>query len=69
VICVSDDDLPLFERAQEITGANLSSAIVHALRRLIEFEEAKQKGFDEITVIVSRQDAHRRRRFVGQWKD
>jgi EXLDI family protein len=65
-IYVSDDDLPLFERAQEITGANLSSAIVQALRRFIELEEAKQKGFDEVTVIVNRQGAHRRRRFLGQ---
>lgn len=65
-IYVSDDDLPLFERAQEITGANLSSAIVQALRRFIELEEAKQRGFEEITVIVNGQGAHRRRRFLGQ---
>jgi EXLDI family protein len=65
-IYVSDDDLPLFERAQELSGSNLSSAIVHALRRFIELEEAKQRGLDEITVIVNSQGAHRRKRFVGQ---
>src|SRR3954454_5794926 len=65
-IYVSDDDLPLFERAQELAGANLSSAIVRALRRYIELEEAKQSGLDEITVIVNGQGAHRRKRFVGQ---
>jgi EXLDI family protein len=65
-IYVSDDDLPLFERAQELAGANLSSAIVRALRRFIELEEAKQKGFDEVTVIVNSEGAHRRKRFIGQ---
>jgi EXLDI family protein len=65
-IYVSDDDLPLFERAQELAGANLSAAIVRALRRFIELEEARQKGFDEITVIVNGEGAHRHKRFVGQ---
>jgi EXLDI family protein len=65
-IYVSDDDLPLFERAQELSGANLSSAIVRALRRYIEIEEAGQRGLDEITVIVNSQGAHRHKRFIGQ---
>jgi EXLDI family protein len=65
-IYVSDDDLPLFERAQELSGSNLSAAIVRALRRFIELEEAKQRGFDEVTVIVNGQGAHRRKRFLGQ---
>src|SRR5262249_19062734 len=37
-----------------------------ALRRFIEIEEARQRGFDEITVIVNGEGAHRRKRFVGQ---
>lgn len=65
-IYVSDDDLPLFERAQELSGSNLSSAIVRALRRYIELEEARQGGLDEITVIVNMEGAHRRKRFMGQ---
>jgi len=65
-IYVSDDDLPLFDRAQELSGTNLSSAIIRALRRFVELEEAKQHGLDEITVIVNGQGAHRRKRFVGQ---
>jgi EXLDI family protein len=65
-IYVSDDDLPIFERAQELTGTNLSSAIVRALRRFIELEEAKQYGLEEITVIVNSDGAHRRKRFLGQ---
>ncbi|MBC8099008.1 MAG: EXLDI protein, partial [Armatimonadetes bacterium] len=64
-IYVSDDDLPLFERAQALSGTNLSSAIVRALRRFIELEEARQRGLDEITVIVNGEGAHRRKRFLG----
>jgi EXLDI family protein len=51
-IYVSDDDLPLLERAQQLTGATLSAAIVTALRRLVALEEGKSSGFDEITVRV-----------------
>ena len=65
-IYVSDDDLPLFERAQELSGANLSSAIVRALRRFIEIEEANQRGLDEITVIVGGSGTHQRKRLAGQ---
>ncbi|MEO8609414.1 MAG: EXLDI protein [Chloroflexota bacterium] len=64
-IYVSDDDLPLFERAQELAGANLSSAIVKALRRFIELEEARQRGLDEIIVLVGTTGAHKQKRFMG----
>ncbi len=64
-IYVSDDDLPLFERAQELAGSNLSSAIVRALRRFIELEEARQHDLDEITVLVGTAAIHKQKRFVG----
>jgi EXLDI family protein len=64
-IYVSEDDLPLFERAQQIVGGNLSSAIVHALRRLIEVEEAKKDGWNEITVLVGGGSVLQRKRFLG----
>lgn len=64
-IYVSDDDLPLFERAQELAGANQSSAIVRALRRFIEIEEARQGGLEEITLVVGRTGTHQRKRFLG----
>ncbi len=51
-IYVSDADLPVFQRAQELTGGNLSAAISKALRRLVEVEEGRLQGFDEITVRV-----------------
>jgi EXLDI family protein len=48
-----------------LSGANLSSAIVRALRRFIELEEAKQHGLDEITVLVGTGGAHKQKRFIG----
>lgn len=63
-IYVSDGDLPLFQRAQEIVGGNLSAAIVRALRRLVEVEDAKLEGFEEITVSVGAGQG-RRQRFFG----
>ena len=64
-IYVSEDDLPLFERAQAMAGNSLSSAIVSALRRFIEVEEARQGGVDEITVPVGMAGNLRWKRFLG----
>ena len=63
-IYVADADLPVFERAQELTGDNLSATIVRALRRLVDIEEGRTEGFEEITVRVGT-GAGRRQRFVG----
>ncbi|WP_112244930.1 EXLDI protein [Kribbella monticola] len=62
-IYVSDDDLALYKRAQELAG-NLSQAISIALRRYVELEEGRLDGFDEITVRVGR-GAGRKQRFSG----
>lgn len=70
-IYVSEDDLPLLQRAQELTGANLSQAIATALRRLVEVEEGKDEGFEEVTVRVG-SGAGRKQRFsgvlLGEWR-
>lgn len=62
-IYVSDDDQPLYKRAQEIAG-NLSSAISIALRKYVEMEEGRLEGYDEITVRVGR-GTGRKQRFSG----
>ena len=51
-IYVSDGDLPLYQRAQELAGDNLSAAISAALRRYVELEEGRREGFDDIVVRV-----------------
>jgi EXLDI family protein len=64
-IYVSDDDLPLFQRAQELVGGNLSGAIVTALRRFIDIEEGRQAGYDEVVLRVG-PDGARKQRFSGR---
>lgn len=63
-IYVSDDDLPVYERATEIAGGKLSAAISAALRRYVEVADALDEGYDEITVKVG-PGGGRRVRFVG----
>lgn len=63
-IYVSDGDLPLFQRAQELSGGNLSAAIATALRRFVDVEEGRRQGFDEIIVRVGT-GAGRKVRFLG----
>jgi EXLDI family protein len=63
-IYVSDADLPVFQRAQELVGGNLSAAISQALHRLVEVEEGRRAGFGEITVGVG-PGAAKLQRFQG----
>lgn len=69
-IYVSDDDLPLYKRAQELSGGNLSSAIALALRRYVDVEEGREEGFQEIVVKVG-PGGVRKQRFsgvlLGEW--
>ena len=70
-IYVSDSDLQLYERAQELAGGNLSAAIALALRRFVEVREAIREGYDEITVHVG-VGKGRKLRFsgmlLGEWQ-
>ncbi len=70
-IYVSDGDLTLYQRAQELAGGNLSSAIARALRRYVDIEEGRREGFDEIIVRVGVGRQVRKVRFsgvlLGEW--
>ena len=71
-IYVSDGDQRLFQRAQELAGGNLSSAIAKALRRWVDATEAVDEGFEDVTVRVGL-GGGRKVRFngalVGEWFD
>ena len=71
-IYVADGDLKLFQRAQELAGGNLSSAIVKALRRYVDTAEGLAAGYDDVVVRVGT-GAGRKVRFtaalVGDWLD
>jgi EXLDI family protein len=53
-IYVSETDIPVFDKAQQMAGGNLSSAIAQALRRYVEDEEMQEQRFEEISVDVGR---------------
>jgi EXLDI family protein len=63
-IYVSDDDMPLYRKAQELAEGNLSAAISIALRRYVEIEQGRQEGYDEIVVRVGPRPG-RKQRFTG----
>ena len=63
-IYVSDDDLTLLSRAQELSGDSLSATITTALKRYVEVEEGRREGYEEITVKVG-PGAGRKVRFTG----
>ncbi len=64
-IYVADADMPIFERAQQLAGGNLSATIAQALRRFVEIAEAKEDDFEEITVRVG-SVAQVHKRFMGR---
>jgi EXLDI family protein len=69
-IYVSDDDLALYQRAQELAGSNLSAAISTALRRYVEVEEGRAQGYDEVIVRTGPGLGRQQRFFgvlVGEW--
>lgn len=64
-IYVSDADLPIFERAQELDGANLSATITNALRKLVEERAKAALGMHEVEVKVGKV-AYTYKRFTGR---
>lgn len=72
-IYVSEGDQKLYQRAQELSGGNLSAAIASALRRYVDIEEGRREGFDEIVVRVGPTKHSRKVRFsgilIGEWLD
>ncbi|MEV6431377.1 EXLDI protein [Nocardia sp. NPDC051463] len=71
-IYVSDDDLALFQRAQELVGGNLSGAVTTALRRFIELEEGRLEGYDEVVLRVGHNGVRQVRfagALLGEWRD
>jgi EXLDI family protein len=71
-IYISENDVPLYERAQQLAGGNLSAAIARALRRFVDVEEKRQGGYREVTVRVGTGRPRRIQRFsgilLGEWR-
>lgn len=64
-IYVSDADMPLIQRAQQLAGGNLSAAIAQALRRYVEASEMAEQGYRETAVNVGPPGTQLRKRFFG----
>src|SRR5215470_5944100 len=71
-IYVSDGDLPIYQRAQELAGGNLSAAISKALKRYVDLQEGLREGFEDVVVKVGI-GSGRKVRFtgvlMGEWAD
>jgi EXLDI family protein len=71
-IYVSDGDLKLYQRAQQLAGGNLSKAITSALKRYVDVQEGLRDGYDDVVVRVGL-GSGRKVRFtaalVGEWAD
>ena len=70
-IYVSDGDLSLYERAQQLAGGNLSQAIAKALRRWVDAAEGLGDGYADVTVRVGLGNGRKVRfvaALVGEWK-
>jgi EXLDI family protein len=65
-IYVADADLPIFERAQELAGENLSATIVAALRRFVAAEESQVSGYGEVIVKVGEHGLFTQKQFNGR---
>lgn len=65
-IYVADADLPVFEKAQQLAGENLSATIVQALRRFVEAEEARASGYEEITIALGKGRPYVHKKFRGR---
>jgi EXLDI family protein len=64
-IYISDADVQIFEKAQQLAGDNLSATIVKALRRFIDMQEQELADFSEITVKVGKQ-VMTKKQFIGR---
>jgi EXLDI family protein len=70
-IYVSDGDLSLYERAQQLAGGNLSQAIAKALRRWVDAAEGQTEGYADVHVRVGLGNGRKVRfvaALVGEWK-
>ena len=65
-IYIADADVALFEKAQKLAGDNLSAAIAHALRVFVEREEARQGGYEDITIQVGKGHPYIQQQFRGR---
>lgn len=65
-IYVAEDDLPLFQRAQQLLGGNLSAAITRAVRRYVELEDGDLAAKQDIILTIGERGSQRPQKFAGR---
>jgi hypothetical protein len=69
-VYLREEEVPLWERARELSGDKLSPVIVAALKRFVAEIEAEAKGYQRIEVSFSDSLVHglpRIKAFYGRW--
>ncbi len=59
-------DLPLLERAQRVTGENISVTIIRALQRMVREEKVAKDGFEDVIVKVGQKAPFQKKQFKGK---
>lgn len=65
MLYVRDEDVSLFDEAQQLTGMNASATVVHALKELIRREGLRSQGFKEVRSRIYKNGTTQIRRFHG----
>lgn len=66
-IYVRTEDLPVFERAEKLSGDSLSAVIAEALKKFVERKDAEAAGLDEHTLQINNwEQGERTVKFVGR---
>jgi|HubBroStandDraft_1064217.scaffolds.fasta_scaffold61762_4 hypothetical protein len=69
-VYLRDDEVPLWEKARELSGDKLSPVIVAALKRFVAEREAEAKGYERIEVSFNDSQDHwmpKIKAFYGRW--
>lgn len=65
-IYVADVDLPIFEKARDLSKNNLSAVILEALKHYIHIQDLKNLGYEEIMLKVKQVGVVRCKKFIGR---
>jgi hypothetical protein len=69
-VYLREEEVPVWERARELSGDKLSPVIVAALRSFIAQKEAEPKGYERILVAFNDANDHnlpKKKAFFGRW--
>jgi len=69
-IYLRDEDVPIWERARELSGDKLSPVILAALKQFVTGKETEAKGFERIVLEFDDAENHHVRKriaFYGKW--